>query len=229
MARTQYSLAFLPARLLQKARPKPPSDATDPAAAAVSFALPSLASPLHSQHVAALLGPMQLIGYLACAVSFSAFFVASQRRFLMVGATGAVIWALHYHLLGERVAAALSALSGGRNTVALRVQAMPATARLALTALGCAIVLALGACTWSGPLNALPMFASCLTMTASFWFVGRRFRHTYLVSDGCWLAFGLLAGSAAGAFASATALGLNLWTMRRIADRDATAQSGAAA
>lgn len=195
----------------------------------MTLSLPQLASPLHVQQLASLFGPMQLIGYLACAVSFSAFFVVSHRRFLLVGATGAVIWALHYHLLGERVAAALAALSGGRNAIALRVHALPRTSRVGLTVFGCAVVAALSAWSWSGPLNALPAFASCLTMTASFWLVGRRFRRTYFVSDSCWLLFGLAAGSFAGSFAAATSLCLNLWTMRRVRVAHASEPTTAAA
>lgn len=166
-------------------------------------------------HIAPLFGPLQLLGYLACAVSFAAFFTGSHRRFLMFGATGAMIWALHYHLLGERVAAALSAISGGRNTIATRVHAWPRKLRIALTVVFCAIVATLALIVGSGPLAALPAFASCLTTTASFWLVGRAFRRAYLVSDGCWLTFGLLAGSSAGWIAAGISLCLNLWTMRR--------------
>src|SRR5262245_28316941 len=114
-------------------------------------------------HIAPLFGPLQLLGYLACAVSFSEFFPGSQLRFLMVGATGAMIWALHYHLLGERVAAALSAISGGRNTIATRVHAWPRNLRIALTVAICAVVATLALIVGSGPLTALPVFASCLT------------------------------------------------------------------
>jgi hypothetical protein len=168
---------------------------------------------------------MQLIGYLACAVSFAAFFTASHRRFLIFGATGAMIWALHYHLLGERVAAALSAISGGRNTIATRVHALPRGLRIALTAILCGVVASLALLAGSGPLAALPAFASCLTTTASFWLVGRAFRRAYLVSDSCWLLFGLFAGSTAGWIAAGISLCLNLYTMRRAPAPDAQAAS----
>jgi hypothetical protein len=158
---------------------------------------------------------MQLIGYLACAVSFAAFFTASHRRFLIFGATGAMIWALHYHLLGERVAAALSAISGGRNTIAARVHGWPRRVRVATTAGVCALVASLALLAGSGPLAALPAFASCLSTTATFWLVGRAFRRACLVSDSCWLLFGLLAGSTAGWIAASISMSLNLCTMRR--------------
>jgi len=160
-------------------------------------------------------GPLQLLGYLACGISFAAFFTASHRRFLMVGATSAMIWALHYHLLGERVAAALSAISGGRNTIAARVHRLPRNLRIALTVFVCGFVTSLALFAGSGPLAALPAFASCLTTMASFWLVGRAFRRVYLVSDSCWLLFGVLAGSTAGWIAAMISLCLNLWTMRR--------------
>jgi hypothetical protein len=182
----------------------------------VSFAVPSFPALPPLPQLAQLLGPLQLIGYVACAVSFSSFFMVSHRRFLMVAATGAMLWALHFHLIGERVAAALSALSGGRNTIAPRVLLMPRHVRLLLTTGLCAVVVGLGVAAWNGPLTLLPVFASCLTTTASFWLVGRRFRGVYLVSDSCWLVFGLLAGSAAGTVASAIALCLNLGTIRRV-------------
>jgi hypothetical protein len=178
-------------------------------AASLHFNLPQPAQLL------ALFGPLQLLGYLACGVSFAAFFAGSHRRFLMVGATGAMIWALHYHLLGERVAAALSAISGGRNTIATHVQAMPRRFRIGLTLLVCGLVVSLALLAGSGPLAALPAFAACLTTTASFWLVGRAFRRVYLVSDSCWLVFGVLASLPAGCIAAAISLGLNLWTMRR--------------
>lgn len=165
--------------------------------------------------IAPFFGPMQLIGYLACAISFAAIFTASQRRFMIIGAAGAMIWALHYHLLGQRVAAALSAISGGRNTIAPRVHAWPRRLRIALTVLLCAVVATLALMAGSGPLAVLPAFASCLTTTATFWLVGRALRRAYLVSDSCWLLFGLLAGSTAGWIAAGISLCLNLWTMRR--------------
>jgi hypothetical protein len=176
----------------------------------------SLLPPQHlASQIAPLFGPLQLLGYLACAVSFSAFFAASHRRFQLVGATGAMLWALHYHLLGERVAAALSALSSGRNTIAPRVHRLTPPLRIALTLCVCALVVALAFVAGRGPFTVLPAFASCLTTTASFWLVGRAFRRVYLVSDSCWLVFGLLAGSIAGSVAASISLGLNLWTMRR--------------
>jgi len=175
--------------------------------------------------IAPFFGPMQLIGYLACGVSFAAFFTASHRRFLMVGATGAMIWALHYTLLGERVAAALSAISGGRNTIATRVHGLPRPLRIGLTLALCALVAIVALFAGSGPLAALPAFASCLTTTASFWLVGRAFRRCYLVSDSCWLLFGVLAGSTAGWVAAMISLCLNLWTMRRERETQAAAQA----
>lgn len=162
-----------------------------------------------------LFGPLQLLGYVACAIGFSAFFARSHRRFLMTGATSAFIWALHYHLLGERFAAALSAVSAGRNTIATRVLALPARTRIALTLLACSLLVGLAVLTWSGPLTALPTFASCLTMTAAFWLAGERFRRVLFVSDSCWLVFGVLVGSIAGAFAAILSLSLNAWTMFR--------------
>ena len=166
--------------------------------------------------IAPCFGPMQLVGYLACAVSFAAFFTASHRRFLAFGATGAMIWALHYHLLGERVAAALSAISGGRNTIATYVHGWPRRLRVGATASLCAVVASLALLASSGPLAFLPAFASCLTTTATFWLVGRAFRRAYLVSDSCWLVFGLLAGSTAGSIAACISLFLNLCTLRRV-------------
>jgi hypothetical protein len=183
--------------------------------------LPSAASLLLSPvmvlppQIAPLFGPMQLIGYLACGVSFAAFFAGSHRRFLMVGATSALIWTLHYSLLGERVAALLSAISGGRNTIATRVHGLRRPLRIAFTVFVCAMVAGLALLAGSGPLAALPAFASCLSTTATFWLVGPAFRRAYLVSDSCWLLFGLLAGSTAGWIAAAISLCLNLWTMRR--------------
>jgi hypothetical protein len=165
--------------------------------------------------IAPFFGPLQLLGYVACGVSFAAFFTASHRRFLMVGATGSIIWALHYHLLGERVAAALSAISGGRNTIASRVHQLPRPYRIALTVAVCALVASLVLFAGSGPWSALPAFASCLSTTATFWLVGRAFRRVYLVSDSCWLVFGVIAGSTAGSVAAVISLCLNLWTMRR--------------
>lgn len=178
-------------------------------AVSLSASLPS------SAQLLALFSPLQLIGYVACGVSFAAFFTASQRRFLMVGATGAMIWALHYHLLGERLAALLSAISGGRNTIASRVHAMPRPLRIGFTLLVCALVVSLGLLAGSGPLAVLPAFAACLTTTATFWLAGRAFRTAYLASDSCWLVFGVLASSPAGCVAAAISLGLNLWTIRR--------------
>lgn len=177
--------------------------------------------------IASFFGPLQLIGYLACGVSFAAFFAGSHRRFLMVGATGAMIWALHYHLLGERVAAMLSALSGGRNTIATRVHGLRRPLRIGLTVLFCALVATLGLLSRSGALVALPIFALCLSTTATFWLVGRAFRSAYLVSDSCWLLFGVLAGSTAGWIAAAISLCLNVWTMRREQARRELADSPA--
>lgn len=173
---------------------------------------------------------MQLIGYLACGITFASFFAASHRRVLLIGATAALFWALHYHLLGERVAAAIAAANGARNTVATWVASRPRRVRIALTLFACAVLVALSLLAWTGPLTLLPTFAACLSTSASFWLIDRAFRRALLVSDGCWLLFGVLAGSIAGMAASAVTLGLNLWTLRRLARQnratpDATAHS----
>ena len=166
-------------------------------------------------HLSTLFGPLQLLGYLACGIGFTAFFAVSQRRFMMIGATSAVLWTLHYHFLGERVAAALSAISGGRNTIAVHVQSMSRRVRVGVTVFICLLVATLAIWAGSGPLAALPTFAACLTTTANFWFAGKTFRRAYLVSDACWIAFGLLAGTAAGCIAATISFCLNLWTLKR--------------
>jgi hypothetical protein len=181
----------------------------------VSFTASPLSLLPSTAQVAPLFGPLQLIGYVACVISFTAFFAVSQRRFLLIGATSALVWALHYHLLGEKMAAALSAISGGRNTIATRVHALPHRLRLALTAALCLTVIGLAIWTAKSPLSALPTFAACLSTTAAFWLAGRAFRCAYLVSDSCWLVFGALAGSTAGCVAAMISLSLNLWTLRR--------------
>ncbi len=181
----------------------------------MSFSASSLSLLPAGAQVGTLFGPLQLIGYLACAIGFTAFFTVCQRRFLLIGATSAVLWTLHYHLLGERMAAALSAISGGRNTIATRVHALPGALRAGLTVALCAVVIALACWTAKGPLTVLPTFAACLTTTATFWLAGRAFRCAYLISDSCWLVFGALAGSTAGCVAASIALTLNLWTLRR--------------
>ena len=56
------------------------------------------------------------------------------------------------------------------------------------------------------------------------WLVGRAFRRAYLVSDSCWLLFGVLAGSTAGWVAAMISLCLNLWTMRREREANAATQ-----
>lgn len=168
-------------------------------------------------------GPLQLLGYLACAISLSAFFARTHRRFLLTGATSAFLWALHYHLLGERIAAALSAVSAGRNTIALHVLTLPRRKRIALTLAACSLLVTLAAFTWSGPLTALPTFASCLTMTAAFWLAGYRFRRVLLVSDSCWLVFGVLVGSIAGALAATISLSINAWTLHRLREAERNA------
>ena len=192
----------------------------------MSFAVSLLPSLAQFPRLSALFGPLQLLGYLACSISFAAFFAGSQRRFLLVGATSSMIWVLHYHLLGERLASALSAISLGRNTIASRVHLTSRPIRVALTLLVCALVTTLGLRAGSGPITALPTFAACLSTTATFWLVGRAFRRVYLVSDSCWLLFGLLSGSAAGCVGATVSLGLNLWTIRRQPDaRPKCAQS----
>lgn len=177
----------------------------------------SLLPPSFVQQFGHLFGPMQLVGYLACAVSFAALIMTSHRRFLLVGATGSFIWALHYHLLGERVAAALAATSGARSSIAMRVHALPRSKRIALTVAACALVILLSALAWSGVLTALPMIAVCMTTAASFWLLDRAYRRVALAADTLWLLFGVLAGSIGGALAALIAIGLNCWALHRYA------------
>lgn len=182
----------------------------------MSFTASSLLPTLPAgTQAAAFFGPLQLIGYVATALGLTAFLTVCHRRFLLIGATSAMLWALHYQLLGERLAAALSMMAGGRNTIAARVHALPDRVRLAFTVALCGVVITLGCWTATGPLTILPTFAACLTTTAAFWLAGRAFRCAYLVSDSCWLVFGLLAGSTAGTLAASIALTMNLCTLRR--------------
>lgn len=170
-----------------------------------------------AEQLGPLFGPMQFVGYVACVFTFSAFFMATHRRYLMFAATGSFVWALHYHLLGERVASFISAIIGARSTVAARVVSLPRGMRAVLTLAVCTALLGLSALAWSGPLTVLPASAACLSTTASFWLIDRAFRRVLLVSESCWLLFGVLAGSIGCIAAASTSLLLNLWTLRRLA------------
>lgn len=165
--------------------------------------------------LASLLEPANAVGTAALATTCIWPLLARRQLILIVQVVGAMLFALHYLLLGSPTAAAMCTL-GVLQGLAVVILPRP---NQRLAAVGATLIVSLGATalTWTS----LASLFSLLGQTAGA--VGRlqldtqRLRQLFLVSVAFWCTHNLLVGSVFGLFAdtlSVTGLLIGLWRNR---------------
>lgn len=164
-----------------------------------------------------ILSPTQLLGYLAMALSLSFGAVTSDRMMRALGVGCCVVWAWHYYLLGIPAAAWNSALIGaGVLALAFTAPAQSTLRRSISLVASCALFVA-AYNTWSGAISVFLLVAALISTLACGALAGSRARVWLMVSDGCWLVTGVLAGSIGGVISGLLAIILKLHAVYRIA------------
>jgi hypothetical protein len=138
------------------------------------------------------LSPAQVVGYVAFAFGVAAFSQKIDRRLKLLNGAQCVAYAIHFVLLGNVPASAISTVAAARSFLALRFSS-PLLAGAIV-----AVNLAIGAhvaTSWAGW---LPVVASSLGTVAFVMMRGIPMRAVMLVCCLMWLANNILSGSIGG-------------------------------
>jgi hypothetical protein len=164
---------------------------------------------------ATMLEPANLVGAIALVTTCTWPLLRERRAILAVQVTGAVLFALHYLLLGSPTAAAMCALGVVQGLAVLllprrewRIAAVSATVLVSLAAT---------ATTWSGLASLFSQLGGIAGAAGRLQSDTQRLRLFFLLSVVFWCAHNLIVGSVFGLFADAlslTGLLLGLWRNR---------------
>jgi hypothetical protein len=172
----------------------------------IAASLPSLAT---------MLEPANVIGTIALGATCTWPLLRQRRAILMVQVVGAILFALHYLLLGSPTAAAMCALGVVQG---LAVMLLPRR-EWRIAAVAATVVVSMGAtaATWTGIASLFSQLGGIAGAAGRLQADTQRLRLLFLVSVGFWCTHNLLVGSVFGLFAdglSVTGLVLGLWRNR---------------
>jgi len=171
---------------------------------------PSRVGLVLAMHLARLLSPAQLAGYVAFVLGVTAFLQRDDRRLKFFLASECAAYVVHFILLGNPTAAASSAVSGGRTLITFWSRSR----RLAL--LFMATYLVVGATLANSLAAWWPVVGSSLATWAVFRMHGIRMRLVMLVSTSMWLTNNILSGSVGGTLLEALIAIANVTTIARM-------------
>jgi len=153
----------------------------------------------------------QLGGFVALGFIIAAFASRQDDRLLVYLIFANVVFAVHFLLFGEAVAAGMSILVVGRIWLARRFPRRQGIMWLVLAATA-----AVAMATWQAWYDFFPLLAAVFGTLAMFLLRGLPMRTLLAGVALCWLANALIIGSIGGTIAELIALGTNLLTMWRI-------------
>lgn len=156
------------------------------------------------------LGPAQLLGYLAFALGVAAFLQRSDRRLKVLLAAESLAYAVHFAVLGNPTAAASAVINAARSGLSLRWRSRG----IAVAAV--AVYLAMGLALARGPAGWLPVVASSLGAIAVFTLDGIRMRLLLLVCTAMWLTNNVLSGSIGGTLLESFIAVASVFTLVRL-------------
>ena len=139
----------------------------------------------------------QLIGFCGMAGNFIAFQQTKRRNILLVQIISALLFILHYVLLGQYTGAALNFIGFCRSIVFINNGKKWAQSKVWLY-IFIALCCIAGAVTWSGPFSILPPVAMILSTVANWMKSETKIRLITFPSSPCWLVYNITAHSAAG-------------------------------
>lgn len=151
---------------------------------------------------------IQLIGLLAVSISLSIYQTNNRSTMLKLAMLAALIYAIHFFLLGAITGAAMSLISGGRNFVFYRF----ITGKKNPIVLVVFISLSVGATylTWQGPVSLLALGGS-IAATFAFWHTKpKHIRRWAVLAPPLWFTYDAISGSFPGMLIQVITLGSNL-------------------
>ncbi len=139
----------------------------------------------------------QVIGFGGAVLNFASFQQKTRRKILGVQIAAAILFIIHYILLGAYTGAALNAIALSRSTIYFNSDKKWAKSPVWLV-LFVVISGAAGLMTWEGWYSFLPPLAMILT-TISYWLKNEtKIRLVTFPSSPCWLGYNIITGSVAG-------------------------------
>jgi hypothetical protein len=150
----------------------------------------------------------QLVGVVAVLISLAIFQLNKRGTMLKFGMTAAILYAIHFFMLGAVTGAAMNAIGFGRGYVFSKVKPTKQTKWIlfAFIAIG-AVATAL---TWQGPLSMLA-FGGATAGAIAFWHkTPKTVRHWALIAPPLWFTYNAISGSYPGMFIEVAILSSNL-------------------
>lgn len=138
---------------------------------------------------------VQLIGFGAIVFGVAVFQINNRRKMLFAQICSALLWTMHFLLLGAFTGSAMNLLIAGRSYTFYKI----GKKRDIRVPLAVSLAFIIGAIlTWQGPRSLLPLAGTTIG-TISFWQIKTsRIRSIALLGPCCWFAYNLLSRSYAG-------------------------------
>ncbi|HEY3331616.1 MAG TPA: YgjV family protein [Capsulimonadaceae bacterium] len=160
--------------------------------------------------VASVFSPTQILGYIAFVLGVFSFLQKNDRRFRISLSFQAVVYGVHFLMLGNVPAAASNLVSLGRNVLSLKSQSNYIAAVLVV------ITVVLGYFTIKSPIGYLTIGATIISTIGMFNLQGIRMRLCMLFCTFLWLANGILSHSIGGVMLEAVIGITNTFTIVRL-------------
>ena len=126
-------------------------------------------------------------GLVALSLNVGALLRPGDRPLLKIGSWASALWAVNSLLIGAPTAAALSALSVGRQASALALQDRAGRLKCAAFLGFMGATLVVSALTWHGAYSVFPAAGSLVGTFAMFWLRGTRLRSAMVLVSALWL------------------------------------------
>ncbi len=168
------------------------------------------------------------IGSVGILVEWRAYYLRSGRAFRHWSATGSVLWAAQYFLLGARTAALTLVFTALRTLLSGQIETGIYKHLIAIGFV--TIFVFLTYVSWQGTISLLPAFAVINATLALFYLDNRTMRIGLLVSSVGWIANDLYWQAWPALLAESVSVGINMHTIRKLfANQAGGANSTAAA
>jgi uncharacterized membrane protein YbaN (DUF454 family) len=165
----------------------------------------------------------QIVGYVSFLLGAVAFLQRSDQRMKLWLVGQSATYAIHFLLLGNPAAAAISVVSGTRSYVATRSKSLLVAAAFIVLSFGVGFAFAGRGPGW------LPVAASIAATVAMFTMSGVPLRLVMLGATSLWLANDVLSRSIGGTALESMIAATNLWTIIRMVREPQAMPSGLAA
>lgn len=139
---------------------------------------------------------IQLIGLVAVVISVSIFQINDRRKMLKLNLVAAVIYSIHFFLLGAMTGAAMNLIGAGRSYVFFNIK--PDKRHVWILIASTIVSVAGALLTWQGPLSLLPLLGSISSGFAFWQNKPKNIRRWALISSPLWFAYNTLSKSYPG-------------------------------